>query len=100
MFLLKRLALILFDKCGEPVYHLAFECNAVVREAVIRGEVFNDSLVSAFGFNRLDQRGGIGRETIVCGDREQWNLRETGGGVFHSESPRHCRAIRRPCFPR
>ena len=70
MFLLKRLALILFEKPGEPVYDLAFEGDAVVGEAMIRSEVFDDGLVSAFGFDRLDERGGIGRETIVCGECE------------------------------
>ena len=62
--------LILFEKCGEPVYDLAFECDAVIGEAVIRGEVFDGGLVSAFGFNRLDECGGIGGEAIVCGECE------------------------------
>ena len=70
MFLLKRLTLILFEKPGEPVYDLAFEGDAVVGEAVIRGEVLDGGLVSTFGFNRLDEGGGIGRETIVRGENE------------------------------
>ena len=65
MFLLKRLVLIVFGKCGEPRYDFAFEGDAVIREAVIRGEVLDGGVVSAFGFNCLNQRGGIGREPIV-----------------------------------
>ena len=86
MFLLKRLALILFEECGEPVYDLAFEGDTVVGEAVICREVFDSGLVSAFGFDRLHECGGIGRETIVCCEREQRNLSEARGGVFHTES--------------
>src|SRR5579872_6750998 len=85
MFLPKRLVLILFEKRGEPVYDLALEGNAVVREAVVCREVLDGGLASPFGFNRLYERGGIGRETIVSGECEQRNLSEARGGVFHSE---------------
>ena len=70
MFLLKRLLLILFGKSSEPVYDLAFEGDAVVREAVISGEMFNGGLVSTFGFDRFYESGGIGREAIVGGECE------------------------------
>ena len=83
---MKRLMLILFEKRGEPVYDLALEGDAVVGEAVIRGEVLDGSLVSAFGFNRLDKCGSIGRETIVGRESKQWNLSQPRSSVFHSES--------------
>jgi hypothetical protein len=85
MFLLKRLMLILFEKSGEPVYDLALERDAVVREAVIRCEMFNGGLVSTFGCNRADECGGIGGKTIVCRESEQGNLSEASSGVFHAE---------------